>query len=62
MVNWGSVYYAANLLLAQNTQLTTYQLQTEYFMNQWMCNTKVILGSLTPSAILVLYICPGQAE
>lgn len=40
-INWGSVYYAANLLLAQSNQLSTFQIQMTTLLNQWMCNTQV---------------------
>ena len=40
-VNYANVYYAANMLLAQATDVTSYGLATQAFLNQWMCNTKV---------------------
>lgn len=44
MVNWASPYQSANLLLAQSTKISSYSIQVQDFLRQWICSRKVSLS------------------
>ena len=56
------MYWAANMMLSQATNITTYGGQIQGLLRQWMCNTLVQPGSNSTlhSPLQCPFACPSR--